>query len=157
MNGLLQDLRYALRQLRKKPGYTLVGALTLALGIGATTAIFSLVDGALFRALCYPHPEELVSVGVIAPIIDGEFLFAGNYLAWRRHQTPFSGFTSSSGVNDCDLTEDRPARVTCAAVDSTFLPNFGIQPMSGWLCRKRWMNPSCSITNWEPWFAFMDG
>src|SRR6266496_2536707 len=131
MNGLLQDLRYALRQLRKKPGYTLVGALTLALGIGAITAIFSLVDGALFRALRYPHPEELVSVGVIAPIIDGEFLFAGNYLAWRRQQTPFSGFTSSSGVNDCDLTEDRPARVTCAAVDSTFLPTFGIRPLLG--------------------------
>jgi putative ABC transport system permease protein len=131
MNGLFQDIRYALRQLRKSPGFTLVGALTLALGIGATTAIFSLVDGALFRALRYPHPEELVSVGVIAPIIDGEFLFAGNYLAWRRQQTPFSGFTSSSGVNDCDLTEDRPARITCAAVEATFLPTFGIQPLLG--------------------------
>jgi putative ABC transport system permease protein len=131
MSGLLQDFRYALRQLRKSPGFTAVAVLTLALGIGATTAMFSLVDGALFRALRYPHPEELVSIGVIAPIIDGEFLFAGNYLAWRRQQTPFSGFTSSGGVNDCDLTEDRPTRVTCAAVESNFLPTFGIRPVLG--------------------------
>jgi predicted permease len=105
--------------------------LTLALGIGATTAMFSMVDGALFRGLRYPHADELVSVGVIAPIIDGEFLFAGSYLGWRRQQTAFSGFTSSSGVNDCDLTDDRPARVTCAAVESTFLPTLGVQPILG--------------------------
>src|SRR5437773_7896179 len=126
MNGLIQDLRYALRQIYKSPGFATVAVLTLALGIGATTAMFTLVDGALFRSLPYPHPDELVSVGVLAPIIDGEFLFAGNYLAWRRQQTPFSGFTSSSGVNDCDLTDDRPVRLTCAAVESTFLSNFGV-------------------------------
>ena len=79
MSGVLQDVRYALRQLRKNLGFTAVAVLTLALGIGANTAIFSLVDGALFRGLRYPHAEELVSVGVIAPIIDGEFLFAGSY------------------------------------------------------------------------------
>src|SRR5947208_1737852 len=131
MNALLQDIRYALRQLRKSPGFTGVAVLTLALGVGATTAMFSLVDGALFRALHYRHPEELVSVGVLAPIIYGELLFAGNYLAWLRQQTPFSGFTSSSGVNDCDLTDDRPVRLTCAAVESTFLPTFGVQPLLG--------------------------
>jgi putative ABC transport system permease protein len=131
MNGLIQDLRYTARQLRKSPGFTAVAVITLALGIGATSAMFSLLDGALFRSLRYPHAEELVSVGVIAPIIDGEFLFAGNYLSWRRQQAPFSGFTSSTGVNDCDLTDDRPMRVTCAAVESTFLPTFGIRPVLG--------------------------
>src|SRR5579863_9972182 len=105
MNSLFQDVRYALRQLRKSPGFATVAILTLALGIGATTAMFSLVDRILFRSLPYPHDNELVSVGVTAPIIDGEFLFAGNYLSWRDHQTAFASFTSSSGVSDCDLTD----------------------------------------------------
>jgi putative ABC transport system permease protein len=131
MIGLLQDLRYALRQLRKSPGFTVVAVLTLALGIGATTAMFSLVDRILFRSLPYPHDDELVSVGVIAPIIDGEFLFSSNYLGWREHQTPFVSFTSSTGVNDCDLTDEHPVRVPCAAVASTFLPTLGIQPVLG--------------------------
>jgi len=93
--------------------------------------MFSLVYGALFRSLPYPRSKELVSVGVLAPIIDGEFLFAGSYLGWKGQQVPFSSFTSSTGVNDCDLTDDRPARVTCASVESTFLPTFDIQPILG--------------------------
>jgi len=60
---------------------------TLALGIGATTAMFSLVDRILFRSVPYPAGDQLVSVGVIAPIIDGEFLFARSYLTWRDQQT----------------------------------------------------------------------
>jgi len=131
MSGLFHDLRYALRQLRLSPGFTAVAVLTLALGIGATTAMFSLVDRILFRSLPYPQDHELVSVGVIAPIIDGEFLFAANYLGWRDHQTPFADFTSSTGVSDCDLTDEAPVRVTCASVASTFLPTFGIQPLLG--------------------------
>ena len=129
--GLLQDLRYALRQLRIRPGFAAIVGLTVALGIGATTAMFSLVDGALFRSLPYPHDDEIVSIGVVAPIIDGEFLFAGNYLAWRREQTAFSGFTSSTGVNDCDLTDEHAVRLTCAAVEATFLPTLGTGPILG--------------------------
>jgi len=131
MNGLIQDMRYVLRQLRNRPGFSAVVVLTLALGIAATTAMFSLVDRGLFRSLPYPNAHELVSVGVIAPIIDGEFLFAGSYLDWRREQTAFSGFTSSTGVNDCDLTDEHAIRLTCAAVESSFLPTFGIQPVLG--------------------------
>ena len=131
MSGLFHDLRYALRQLRLNPGFTAVAVLTLALGVGATTAMFSLVDRILFRSLPYPQDHELVSVGVIAPIIDGEFLFAANYLGWRDHQTPFADFTSSTGVSDCDLTDEAPVRVACASVASTFLPTFGIQPLLG--------------------------
>jgi putative ABC transport system permease protein len=131
VSGLLQDTRHGLRQLRKNPGFSIIVAFTLALGIGAATGMFSLVDGALFRSLPYPHAERLVSVGVLAPIIDGEFLFAGSYLAWKHDQKPFSGFTSSTGVGACDLTEGHPLRLTCAAVESTFLPTFGIQPFLG--------------------------
>lgn len=131
MNGLAQDLRYALRQLRVRPGFAFVVVITFALGIGATTAMFTLVDGALFRSLPYPHADELVSIGVLAPIIDGEFLFTGNFLSWRHNQTPFAGFTSTTGVNDCDLTENHPERLACGYVDANFLPTFGVQPIVG--------------------------
>jgi putative ABC transport system permease protein len=131
MNGLLQDLRHALRRLRIEPGFAAVVVLTLALGIGATSAMFTLVDGALFRNLPYSHADELVSIGVLAPIIDGEFLFAGNFLSWRHDQKPFVGFTSSTGVSNCDLTEDHPVRLACGNVDANFLPTFEIQPILG--------------------------
>ena len=62
MTGLMQDLRFGLRQLRKSFGFTSVAAFTIALGIGANTAIFSLVSGILLRPLPYPRPAELVSV-----------------------------------------------------------------------------------------------
>jgi predicted permease len=129
--GLLQDLRCAVRQFRKSPGFAALTVFTVALGIGAATAMFSLVDRVLFRSLPYPHDDELVSVGVVAPIIDGEFLFAANYLDWRNHQTAFVNFTSSTGVSDCDVTEGQPVRVACAAVASTFLPTFSVYPLLG--------------------------
>ena len=131
MKGLLQDVHYALRQLRKNPSFAALVAITVGVGLGATTATFSLVDRALFRSLPYPNDGQLVSVGVMAPIIEGEFLFAGSYLRWKHEQTPFSGLTSSTGVHDCDLTEDRPLRLTCGAVDAAFLPAFGIRPALG--------------------------
>ncbi|MGE5057344.1 MAG: ABC transporter permease [Acidobacteriota bacterium] len=131
MTGFLQDVRYSFRQLHRSPGFTTVAVITLTLGISATTAMFSLVDRMLFHSLPYAHENELVSVGIVAPIIDGEFLFAANYLDWREHQRAFSGFTSSTGVGDCDVTENDPVRTTCASVASTFLPTFGIQPVLG--------------------------
>src|SRR5437764_13981916 len=122
MTGLLQDVRHSFRQLHRSPGFTSVAVITLELGVGATTEMFSLVDRMLFHSLPYAHENELVSVGVVAPIIDGEFLFAANYLDWREHQTAFSGFTSTTGVGDCDVTENDAVRVGSAAVASGVVP-----------------------------------
>ena len=132
MGSVWQDIRYALRMLANKPAFTIVAVLTLALGIGATSAVFSVVDRILFRSLPYPHDEQLVSFGLIAPIEPREFMLAKNYVEWRAVQTPFQSMTTfTPGVVDCDLTEQNPVRLDCALVESTFLPTFGIQPILG--------------------------
>jgi putative ABC transport system permease protein len=127
----LQDARYALRGFRRNPAFTFTVIATLALGIGATTAVFSVVDPILFRSLPYAHAERLVSVGLTAPIIPEEFMLGGSYYVWRDNQKPFEAFTSETGVSECDLTEHNPARLNCASVEASFLPTLGIAPMMG--------------------------
>jgi predicted permease len=132
LDTLLQDLRFALRGLGQRPGFALVAILTLALGIGSTTAVFSVVDRILFRSLPYPHDEQLVSFGDKAPFEANEFVLGPDYVDWKKAQTPFESVTAFvPGGADCDLTEQNPVRLKCALVESTFLPMFGIQPLLG--------------------------
>ena len=70
IDTLIQDVRFSLRMLRKSPGFTIVTVLTLGLGIGATTAIFSVLDGVVLKPLSYPHPEQLVSVEISPLALD---------------------------------------------------------------------------------------
>jgi predicted permease len=128
---VLQDVRYALRGFRRNPVFTITVIATLALGIGATTAVFSVVDRILFRSLPYAHADRLVSVGLVAPIIPQEFMLGGSYYDWRDNQKPFEALTSETGVDACDLTERNPARLKCASVEANFLPTFGISPVLG--------------------------
>lgn len=132
MPSVWQDIRFALRMLARKPAFTIVAVLTLALGIGATSAVFSVVDRILFRSLPYPHDEQLVAFGLFAPIEPREFMLAKDYVQWRSAQTPFQSLaTLTPGGADCDLTEQNPVRLSCALVEATFLPTFGIQPILG--------------------------
>ena len=131
-DALLEDLRFALRGLGKRPGFALVAILTLALGIGSTTAVFSVVDRILFRSLPYPQDDRLVSFGDRAPFEANEFVLGPDYVDWQKAQTPFESVTSFvPGGADCDLTEPNPVRLKCALVESTFLPTFGMQPFLG--------------------------
>ena len=84
MGSLLQDLRYGLRQLRRSPGFTAVAVLTLALGIGANTAIFSLIDKVMLRVLPVPKPEELMQVRFTDPRWAGETGGSFTNTLWER-------------------------------------------------------------------------
>jgi predicted permease len=131
LESAIRDVRYALRGFRRNPVYAVTAILTLALGIGATTAVFSVVDRILFRPLPFAHDDQLVSVGLTAPIIPQEFMLGGSYYEWRDNQKPFTAFTSDSGVNECDLTERNPQRLGCASIEQNFLPTLGIAPILG--------------------------
>lgn len=128
---LAQDVRHAARGWWRAPMFTFAAVFAVALGIGAGTAVFSVVDRILFRSLPYEHGDRLVSFGLMAPIAPQEFMLGYDYLDWREAQTPFASVTSWAGVADCDLTDANPVRLRCARVEAAFLPTLGIRPMLG--------------------------
>jgi putative ABC transport system permease protein len=129
---VLQDVRYALRGFRRNPVFTITVVVTLMLGIGATTAVFSVVDRILFRALPYAHADELVSVGLVQSLETQEFMLGGFYYDWRNNQKPFEAMTAENAVTgECDLTEQNPAQLSCPRVEAGFLPTLGISPVLG--------------------------
>ncbi|MEO8126177.1 MAG: ABC transporter permease [Bryobacteraceae bacterium] len=122
MNTLVHDLRYAVRTLKKSPGFTIVAILTLALGIGANTAIFSFVDGVLLKSLPYERPEELVFLWEKPPGGRRNGISAMNYLDWKAKSRSFEsmaamtgGSITLSGVNEPQ--QFRGSRVSAAYFD----------------------------------------
>lgn len=132
LESVLQDLHQAFRQFFRNPSFALAVLLILVLGIGATTAVFTVVDGVLFRSGPYRDPDRIVAYGIKAPIETREFLFGFDYLYWRGKIPAFEAVTSMyPGDQPCDLTEPNPARLACVRVESTYLPLFGLQPIVG--------------------------
>ena len=129
---VLQDLRYALRGFRRNPLFTISVLVTVALGIGATTAVFSVVDRILFRPLPYADPSRIVSVGMVHSLEHQEFLMGRSYVEWQNNQTPFSSFAAQSTmVHNCDLVENNPVQLGCISFQVSFLPLLGISPVLG--------------------------
>ncbi|HEX4320281.1 MAG TPA: ABC transporter permease [Acidobacteriaceae bacterium] len=131
LETMLQDVRYALRGFRRNLGFTIAVIATLALGIGATTAVFSVVDRILFRSLPYAQDDRLVSMGLVQSLEKQEFMLGGFFYEWRDNQTPFTSVTFERGVSDCNLTEANPEHLQCAQVAENFLPTLGIAPVLG--------------------------
>jgi putative ABC transport system permease protein len=131
-DALLLDLRHAARGIRRSPGFALVAVATLAVGIGAATAVFSVVDRLLFRGLPYPRADRLVSIGFQAPLDSNEFNIGPAYLDWRDRQTAFTSITAMrAGADLCDLGEAPPQRLHCYLVGANFLPTLEIKPAEG--------------------------
>src|SRR5437762_12505231 len=132
MNGLIQDLRYALRQLRKALGFTAVAVITLALGIGATTTIYSIGDSLLFRPLPYPNSPRIVRVwNTFAPRGMMEIPASEpEFLEYRKNESflHFAGFS----VGAVTITgRGDPLRVASAWGTSDFFAVMGTEPILG--------------------------
>lgn len=129
----MQDLRFAIRVLLKRPAFTVVAVFTLALGIGANTAIFSVVDAVLLRPLPFAHPERLVQIWESDRKTgdDHDSVMAANYLDWKSRSHVFEEIAAHAGtsVNLTGLAE--PERIRAARVSASLFPLLGVQPEIG--------------------------
>jgi putative ABC transport system permease protein len=135
LETLLQDLRYGLRQLRRNPGFTAVAVITLALGIGANTAIFSVVYAALIRPLPYRAPDRLASITELWPrlgVSGLSFIPSPEYVDFRDRNRVFEGLAAYGGGVTLNLTGiDEPEHIEGVRVTATFFPLVGVEPLLG--------------------------
>src|SRR5215831_10862393 len=131
IEALRQDLRYGLRTLRKNPGFTCVALITLALAIGANTAIFSVVYGALLRPLPYRDPDGLIVLNETHPRIGTISVSYPNFLDWRAQYHVFSGMAVAAGVGYNLAGIAQPETISGQAVSSNFLSLIGVHPLFG--------------------------
>ena len=131
LHSVLSDCRYALRQLRKNPGFTAVAVLTLALGIGVTTAIFSVVYGVLLRPLPYPDSNRIMAVFEVTSKGRPSRLADPNFDDFRDQSRSFQAIAKYSDYVVSVSGASQPTRTTVARVSPDFLKVFGIQPILG--------------------------
>lgn len=132
MQNLWQDLRYGLRMLAKKPGFTLVAVFTLALGIGANTAIFTVVDAALLRELPYQAPERLYHLWERTPQAEfpqREFSYP-DYQDYQQNQV-FAGLAAYTGGGGIITGPGEPERVFAPSASANFFAMLGVEPLVG--------------------------
>ncbi len=128
---MFQDIKYALRMLLKKPGFTLVVVFTLAVGIGANAAIFSVVKGVLLNPLPYPNPEQLVTIHQSKPNFETGAIPYLNFVDLQRENQTFSSMAISRGAGFTLIGAGDAERVTARMVSADFFNVYGIQPRLG--------------------------
>jgi predicted permease len=131
MGALLQDVRYGVRMLVKNPGFTAIAILTLTLGIGANTALFSVVNGVLLNALPYWQPDRLVAVYSRTPEFDRSSISYPNFLDWLRENRSFSDLAAYRGDNFNLTGVGDPERVSAEMLSASFFPLLGVKPVLG--------------------------
>jgi predicted permease len=131
LERLMQDLRYGLRMLAKSPGFTVVAVLTLALGIGANTALFSVVNGVLFNPLSYPHPEQLVWLAESKPNFATGSISFPNFRDWQKDNHTFSGMAVYRSYNFNILGLGDAEQVRARFITSDFFSVLGVNPVIG--------------------------
>ena len=132
MTSLFQDVRYALRMLLKHPGFTIIAALTLALGIGVNTAMFSVLNTFLFRSLPYPQSSQLVRVFRTAPHSQSWPHSPGNFFNQRERNTVFEKMAAYNYVSRSLVEQGQTAeRLSGLAGTADFFPLFGVEPALG--------------------------
>ena len=131
MNTSLQDLRYAVRVLAKSPGFAAIAVLTLALGIGANTALFSVVNGVLLNPLPYPRPDRLTALYSHTKQFEFSSISYPNFLDWQRDNRSFSELAAYRS-DDFNMTgKGEPERLRAEMVSADFFPVLGVQPVVG--------------------------
>jgi predicted permease len=132
LETLVQDLKYALRMLRKSPGFAAITVLTLALGIGANTAIFSIVNAVFLRPLPFPHSDRIFVVDRVGNRLGGHSISMAVFLAWQHEAASFEHFSLVHGRDDASFTgAGEPERISSALVSTEFFPTIGVSPALG--------------------------
>ncbi len=131
MIGLIQDVRYAVRQLRKSPGFTLVAVLTLGLGIGANTAIFSVVEGVLLRPLPYRHSDQLARVWSTSNRLSRDVSSYPDFKDWADQNHSFQQLAAYRGQSFNVSGGDHPERIRGLMITSKFFELLDVNPILG--------------------------
>jgi len=131
LETLIQDVTFGLRMLRKNPGFTLTAVMTLALGIGANTAIFSVVNAVLLRPLQYPNAERLVAVEELNEKGSRVQVTPANFLDWRKQSTVFEHLAAIFARTSNLSAGDESERIDLAMTSANFFQVFGVKPQLG--------------------------
>jgi predicted permease len=131
LETIAQDVRFAVRGMRKNLGFTAIALLTLALGIGANTALFSVVNGVLLNPLPYPNPEQLVILFGKTKQWDHGAVSYPNYLDWEKQSHSFSSTAAFRGENFNVTGQDEPERLQGYMISAAFFSTLGVSPVMG--------------------------
>ena len=131
METLIQDVRYAVRQLRKSPGFALVAIATLALGIGVNTIIFSVVNGVLLSPLPFSEPDRLVTLHENKPNFEGGSISYSNFRDWQKGNRTLSSMAIARNYGFSMTGNAEPEQLRGEFVSSDFFPTLGVNPLMG--------------------------